>query len=256
MTQGNNQNPDEPNGAGKPSAPHDGIIVAIDSLTEQYKASQQERTEHDNKVFLWTKRATIGVGIYTLLTLGGVVLTYCALNSSRDSVNAAIKANEIILRPYIKIILEPSTFNIRISPDRDYRNDLAGVKFCVENIGKTPALIYVESSSNWSGRGHASDENNWPSIAVVGRKFIFPEDKETEFTSYVSAFTPGQLADLATDDKFYVMVDVRYGPLKNGFPSDIHEPRVCTVFKMKRDANLVTLGDDYPCPNEDSNHAK
>jgi hypothetical protein len=198
--------------------------------------------------------------IFTAIAAAGAVASavasFGAWKAANDAVHAAFNANEIAIRPYIKITLKPSTFNIRISPDRDYRNDLAGVKFRVENIGKTPALVYVESSSNWSGRGHASDENNWPSTEVVGRKFIFPEDKETELTSYVSAFTTGQLADLATDDKFYVMVDVRYGPLKNGFPSDIYETRVCTVFKMKRDANLVTLGDDYPCPSEDSNRAK
>ncbi|MGJ5009283.1 hypothetical protein ACQR05_16040 [Bradyrhizobium oligotrophicum] len=232
----------------KPSTSQNEIIAAITSFAERYEALQQERSEHEHSIFLWTRGATIGVGIYTLLTLGAVTLTYCALRTSQQ-------ANEIQTRPYIKIEFEPDTFTVRSANDK--RGDSRVVKFRLTNIGKLPRLVLALSATDWDGPGHARS-TNWPSIGESGRAFLFPDARGVEFDSQGMSITPGQIADLANGTgRLFVMVDALYGPLdSSAIPSREYETRICTSFAILSTAGELRLGEGRPCNEADSNYAK
>jgi hypothetical protein len=65
-------NPGSPEENGKsgdqPAAKNHGIPAAINALEAKYEPAQKQQPEHDSGVFLWTRRATMGVFIYTALT--------------------------------------------------------------------------------------------------------------------------------------------------------------------------------------------
>ena len=177
------------------------------------------------------------------------------------------QANEIAIRPYIKVTLKPETFIMHYSPavGSSDAGDTKGVKFLVQNIGKLPGLAYVQSAATWNGRGHPGDEKSWPSIGVVARAFLFPSDKGTEFDSQWLALTKGQLADMASGGTYYVMVDVLYGPSKNTElygASREFETKVCTAFQIQaitepNGASEFRLsGEGSPCNANESNYAQ
>jgi hypothetical protein len=178
------------------------------------------------------------------------------------------KANEIAIRPYIKVTLKPETFIMHYSPtaiSNGNPGDASGVKFQVQNIGKLPGLAYIQSAATWNGRGHQEDEKSWPSIGVVARTFLFPGNTGKEFFSQGLALTKGQLADMAGGGTFYVMVDVLYGPSKNtelyGASRD-YETKVCTAFLIQgvtdpSGASEIRLsGEGSPCQTSGSNYAQ
>ncbi|HZR88396.1 MAG TPA: hypothetical protein VFB02_16430 [Bradyrhizobium sp.] len=186
-----------------------------------------------------------------------VIATVANVYTARLQWSTMNESNRISTRPYIKITLKPDTFLLHSAGIQ--QGDFPGVKFRVENIGKLPALVWVRSAANWNGRGRSGDEKTWPSIGVVARKFVFPGSDETDFPSYQLGFTPGQLTDIATGDRYYVLVDAAYGPSKNielYEPSEDYETKVCTVFQVKRAGDVITLGDGEPCPSEGSNSAR
>ena len=172
------------------------------------------------------------------------------------------ESNRINTRPYIKVLMAPGTFVIHKAGDgaRDSRS----LQFVVQNIGRLPGLAAITSAVNWEGRGHPRDDKSWPSIGVVGRIFLFPDNNQgVVFSSQPLDLTKGQLTDLADGDKFFVMVDVLYGPSKNVElygPSRDYETKVCTVYRLTGPApgsdEIRLTGDGYPCPSEGSNYAK
>lgn len=178
------------------------------------------------------------------------------------------KANEIAIRPYIKITLKPETFIIHYSPAvgaGGVAGNSSGVKFLVQNIGKLPGLAYIQSAATWNGRGHQGDEKSWPSVGVVARTFLFPDSEGKEFVSDGLALTKGQMADMAGGGTFYVMVDVLYGPSKNTElygASREYETKVCTAFLIQgitdpSGASEIRLsGEGSPCNTNGSNYAQ
>jgi hypothetical protein len=171
--------------------------------------------------------------------------------------SAINESNRISTRPYIKITMKPEAFAIHTAGDT--KGDFPGIKFRMENTGKLPGLVFVQSSASWGYAGRSGDDKNWPSIGIMARKFVFSGPDETEFPSYLLGFTKGQLADIATGDRYFVMLNAIYGPSKKAElsgPSDEYQTKVCTVFQVRRDGDVVKLDDGEPCPSEGSNYAK
>jgi hypothetical protein len=225
--------PESPNGAGK--------------------SEQQQRHWHDHAA-VW---AAIAAALAAVAAAGAG--TYQGYVGNR-ALDIARKANENAIRPYIKVKLEPESFIIHIPA----ANDVPVVEFKIENIGKLPALVWVQSAANWNDRGHPADDKQWPATDVSARMFLFPGSESPDIKGKFVDFTPGQLADISGSGHYYAMVDVLYGPSKNietSGPSRDYETKVCTVFNIKRD-NLsggvvaITLGDGEPCPSDGSNYAK
>jgi|SRR5579862_209379 len=92
MTQGNPQQSDDPDGSGKPAAPNHDIVAAINALGEKYEASQKGRPEHDEQTLKWAKRATIGVGLYTLITVAILAAAIYSAWTSRDTEITSLRA--------------------------------------------------------------------------------------------------------------------------------------------------------------------
>jgi hypothetical protein len=136
MTQGNTQNPGEPNCSGKPAVPNHEVTTAINSLGEKYEASQENRAKHDSDVLLWTKRATKGVGLYTLLTLGIAVLTYCALRTSTES----NRINRAAMIATTRAWLTPVTAELE---DGFAQSGILHFIIKYGNVGKEPAIDFV-----------------------------------------------------------------------------------------------------------------
>jgi hypothetical protein len=93
----------------------------------------------------------------------------------------------------------------------------------------------------------------------VARKFIFSGTDDQDFPSYEIGLTPGQLADIKTGDRFYVLIDAVYGPSKDVYlhgPSEDYRTKICTAYQIKRTDTLITLGDGEPCPSDGSNFAR
>jgi hypothetical protein len=86
---------DNPNGAkhdgggeGQAAKDHE-IAAAINTLGKRYETAQGNRYDHDRRAFLWTRRAAIGVGIYTLLT---AAITVAAIYSAIQADHQVIEA--------------------------------------------------------------------------------------------------------------------------------------------------------------------
>jgi hypothetical protein len=127
MAQGYNDQPDESDGGGKPAGPNHEIVAAINALGKKYEAAQKGRPEHDRQTLKWAKRAGIGVGIYTLLTLGIAVVALCQLQTSRDSEQRQLRAYVGVVHPNGPLIDHATPPGIPL------------VVFDIKNFGQTPA---------------------------------------------------------------------------------------------------------------------
>jgi hypothetical protein len=158
------------------------------------------------------------------------------------------ETNQISTRPYIKVKLRPETFILPKNGD----GGLRGVRFLVENTGKLPAMLYIQSAVNYQAGGHNGDDQHWPSINLVGEKFVFPGDPPAEFTSQTLSITKGGIVDLGGNSgRFFALVDVFYGPARE------FETHVCNVYLMAADdAGEYRLSDEQPCPHKENNYAK
>jgi hypothetical protein len=56
-------------GGDQPAAKESDVVTAINTFEAKYESTQQHKSEHERKVFLWTRRAAIGVFFYTALTV-------------------------------------------------------------------------------------------------------------------------------------------------------------------------------------------
>jgi hypothetical protein len=240
-------------------------MTTPDQSTDESENAREERHRCAERRH-WTFEK-IGGSIALLLTFVaavGAILSaiagFRAYDAANQAVKTALEANQISIRPYIKVKFEPETFVLHKTGDGS--GDLKAIKFLVQNVGKLPGLASIISGATWNGRGHQQDEKHIDSLGVVGRVFLFPENEGTEFTSYELSMTKGNIADLADGARFYVMVDVLYGPSKNievYGPSKDFETKVCTVYRVTgpapgSDAISLTGGD--PCSSEGSNYAK
>jgi len=204
--------------------------------------------------------------IFTAVAACGAIVSafaaYWAYKETGRTAKAAIEANQIAIRPYIKVKLEPESFALNTVSNGV--SDFRSVKFLIQNIGRLPGLVWVQSAINWDGRGHQGNELNWPSIGIVARVFLFPEEKGTEFGSEPLSITKGQITDMAMGGaRLYVLVDALYGPSTNielHGPSTDYETKVCSSYLLKGPAagtGVLSLDSEAtPCPSEGSNYAK
>jgi hypothetical protein len=137
MAKGNPEKSDKATGDRNSVAPNQEIVAAINSLGEKYEASQKDRPEHDKETLKWAKRAGIGVGIYTLLTLGIVLIGYCALRTAQDQVIISRDTEQRDLRAYVFLDTQAVLY-----PPGDAANRYA-ISLKVSNSGKTWARRLV-----------------------------------------------------------------------------------------------------------------
>lgn len=141
--------PGNPDGGGNPAAPKHDIAAAINALGEKYEASQKDRPEHDRQTLLWAKRAGIGVGIYTLITLGIAIIALCQLQTARDTEMRQLRA--YVGTGEISTIQQPK-----------------GIALQIANHGQTPA-VDVKVFSNWT---------DFPADQGIPVGFRFPEEND------------------------------------------------------------------------------
>jgi hypothetical protein len=101
MIRDDQQIPEKSGGSTEPVTLSLDIVAAINAVGERYEAVQQGRTEHDRQTLKWTKRAGIGVAVYTALTLAIVVLAYCTFRTAQDQVAVSRDTERRQLRAYI-----------------------------------------------------------------------------------------------------------------------------------------------------------
>jgi len=249
-------------GGDKPAADSHEIALAIHSLERQYGSAQQDRTKHDKKTLFWGRLAGWGVWTYTILTILIVCASIYSARQSTITADAAIEANQINSRPYIKVRLE--TDNFRIHTTGAIPGDFSGIRIFVQNIGRLPGLAWIQDGISWNGRGHPGDESSWQERGVIGKIFLFPEPVDTPFDSEGLVLTQGQLSDLAsTGGTLYVMADVLYGSSKNiqaEGPSRDYETKICSLFHIipaSNGENQLRLDPkSAPCSSDGSNYAK
>ena len=68
------------------------LIQEFRSFVAEYKAAHDKNQDHSEIIHAWTRRAAIGVFIYTALTLGISVIALCQLSTSRDSEQRRLRA--------------------------------------------------------------------------------------------------------------------------------------------------------------------
>src|SRR5580658_1479185 len=68
------------------------LIQEFRSFLTKYDAALDENRNHNHGVFTWTRRAAIGVFLYTALTLGIVVIALCQFHISRDTEQRQLRA--------------------------------------------------------------------------------------------------------------------------------------------------------------------
>src|SRR5262249_16014770 len=96
MTQDDQQKPD---GRDTQATPNQHNVAAIGAYRKECEWSQRGGTEQDEQTLGWVKRAGIGVGVYTLLTLAAVILTYCAPRTSLDTEQRQLRAYVLVENP-------------------------------------------------------------------------------------------------------------------------------------------------------------
>jgi hypothetical protein len=180
--------------------------------------------------------------------------TYWAYQETQRTAEAAIVANQIATRPYIKITLEPDTFFIHQPGYSGNDHDVRYVRFLIQNIGKLPGLVAVSSATDWQGCGRVLNAETWASTKNhIATDFIFSDQAPLKYDTTGIPLTKEHLA--LTDcerwrPEFWVIVDVIYGQSKQ------YETRVCSRFLLNQEAGGWHLGQSQTYPDEQCNYAK
>jgi hypothetical protein len=167
MTQGNQQPPGQANGDGAPASPSQDIVAAIRAFSEKYEDSQKGRPEHDSETLKWTKRTGLGVGIYTLITLGIGAIGFCALLTAQDTERRQLRAY---------IIATKAEFE---------RNDKGAIKLGDGANGLHPLLIDYELQNEGVTPGYAVE-------TLVDVEFPAAEHVKFDYTVGIAAYMPKQ----------------------------------------------------------------
>lgn len=142
MTQGDQEEPDNASGGGKPAAPKHEIVAAIDALGKKYETSQKGRPEHDAEILKRTKRATFGVGIYTLITIVIAGLNYCALREAQNQTIQARRQANAATVPYIFATFRGAdTVHGWISRGKSGKGWSIDVDVNIANYGQVPGVL-------------------------------------------------------------------------------------------------------------------
>lgn len=103
------------------------VVLAINAFEAKYDAANNCQSEHNAEVFLWTKRATRGVWVYTGLTIVIAVAAAVQICISRDTEHRQLRA--YILKSDTSIVVDfPNTLDLR---------------FITKNFGLTPAYKVI-----------------------------------------------------------------------------------------------------------------
>ena len=186
----------------------------------------------------------------TLATIVNVVIAIANACIASKQWSAIEEANQISMRPILKVKFRSEDFVIPLTGG----GGSGRVSIVVENVGKLPAMLYVQSALNYQNGSHNGDDHNWPSINQVGEKFLFPDNMQ-QFASQPLMLTAGQIVDLnrsGVDGRttVFVMADVFYGPQRR------FETRICSQFEMGGSQTELRLAGETICPTEGTNYAK
>lgn len=61
------------------------IALSINSFKAQYVSQSDKQGDYAERTFIWTRRAAVGVFVYTALTFGLAIIGLCQLWTSRDT---------------------------------------------------------------------------------------------------------------------------------------------------------------------------
>jgi hypothetical protein len=114
------------------------ITLAVEALCENYEAARSDRAKHDGKTLFWGRIAGIGIGLYTLLTVGIVCASIYLAQQAKLGTEAALHSAAIAeaserrqLRAYVFIEdSELRKFGSTEAPEGDV---------IIKNYGRTPA---------------------------------------------------------------------------------------------------------------------
>jgi len=98
------------------------IADALQTFAGDYKASEAEATKHNRKIRRWTRAATIGAWIYTLITVGILVFSILGVREAGRAADAATNqaqtsadTEERQLRPYL--FVQPGAWSGSLSAE-------------------------------------------------------------------------------------------------------------------------------------------
>jgi hypothetical protein len=134
---GNNPDGPEDDGSGgqRQAAKEQDIAAAINSLKAKYETAQNQQSDHDSKVLLWTKRATKGVFFYAFLTFIITAISFWSGWNAQRAVDLSAINFIVDQRPYIWLsnVGAPQIFQ-----NPDGKVQIVWTFFYL-NYGKTPA---------------------------------------------------------------------------------------------------------------------
>jgi hypothetical protein len=223
-------------------------ISAIEKTIGKKADSSREQSHTDDRV---NTRLQIATLVFVILTTIGIFIQACILYGSdktfQETAISAREANEINIRPYIKINFLPETFTF--TPN-------VAIKFTIENIGKLPGYARVATGFTWVTRNHPRPDNTPQATLGVGARFLFPDSKGATFT-LTTKLSPRQIADLqsAEDDgrRLYFLVRVQYGPESE---ESRYGTQVCNNYQLSDGGINTRLDEESLCTGEDLNYAK
>jgi hypothetical protein len=130
------------------------VVRALKDFQREYRTAESDRTQHDNKTFIWTRRAGIGVLIYTGLT---VLITVASIASAVITRQTLYASQRPWVTPESLTLKEPIRF------DNGYYE--LNLSIILKNWG-TSVARHVFAWAEFS----ASDHGHWDVICKTMEK--------------------------------------------------------------------------------------
>lgn len=217
---------------------------------EESESARNERHRHaERRHWRFEKIGGSFAILFTAIAASGAVVSAIAAWHAYDAANravaAAIAANEIAIRPYVKIDLLPDSF--KVGP-RVGGTEMS-MQFSIANTGKLPAPVNIGGEILWSGAHH--ERGPW-SFATLGQLFLFPNQDSGILTVKSPVLSDGQMTDLKsnTNRSAYVTIQVLYGPDPRRLADRL--VRVCMIYAIKWDGSQFSLDVGETCPDDSS----
>lgn len=170
-----------------------------------------------------------------------------AVIAANRSAEAARVQNETSVRPYVKITFDPKSFAIRPQPLSG--QPALSIQFSVDNYGKLPALLRIQSGMNWYDAHHTRQPNLPQATSNVGQRFVFASDEKEPLTAYSEPLGVGDLVDLGEVGRreLEVIVSCLYGP-----PPDFarYETSTCVAYSIVGNGRDLHLVNGASCPDD------
>ena len=206
-----NSETDHPAGGHKPTRDtrDDGAIAtSLQRLREDYNTAQQKNDANHRQTLRWHVRTTIGVGLYTLLTVALVIIAKSTMDQSRDTEMRQLRA----------YVFPVDGWSADIGTEQPARASLT-----FKNSGQTPAYN-LAVREYFTGKSYPLiDKLDTPGLqetrAVLGPGATFHVTMTAE-----RALTPPELASVnAGHSAFYLYGDINF--------TDAFGHRWCTTFR-------------------------